>query len=648
MEIIDNKYKIGSKVLGSGGYGKVYLGTNIEINKRVAIKAIDLRPIDDITKEKLGIETDFIYKYKLDHPNIVSYYDFYNTPTYWYIVMEYCNAGTFSNIIEYNESMKNLPDFNRERNTHYYLTQLKDALEYIKNAGFMHRDIKPMNILLTKNLYTTIDVDSTKNLSLSQQTNHASSWPDILSTYPENNFGMFNICCDISDIQYCILDDAQYVNKHDVNDTDSDTENPAVIKTDNVDNVNNVDNVDNKIDELPEQTSWHYDEKLIVKLADFGLAKNFANCDVDMTKTYCGSPLYMAPELITRKEYNSQADLWSFGIVMYQLLFGVHPNNASKFEDLLHNLKTKEIDFHIRNNYSKPCIDLLKKLLTKNPQKRIGWDDFFNHIWFNNWNDNTTYKSNTNCQYQSKSSVLPIGRTASIPITSAKKSDLRKSSQPKKISNNFPNTNGSPNSPLGYSNLSRMKIDRFSFSPKKYTLGTYSDYSTAYPLSGANNDADSRANCGADCRANCGANCGSNSNIVVGASRPLDSTASISSLLRSTRARAELPVPKSELPVPKSELPVPKSELPVPKSKIDPQLPKPALPLNIVKNFADESISSLLKNTKSRFELPNQTPNIGFNISKHVTNNSTLSIAQPDKNITNMKPFKLDISYNPK
>ena len=46
-----------------------------------------------------------------------------------------------------------------------------------------------------------------------------------------------------------------------------------------------------------------------------------------MISTICGSPIYMAPELLIDKRYNTKADMWSFGIIMYELLYGTNPYN---------------------------------------------------------------------------------------------------------------------------------------------------------------------------------------------------------------------------------------------------------------------------------------------------------------------------------
>ncbi len=125
----------------------------------------------------------------------------------------------------------------------------------------------------------------------------------------------------------------------------------------------------------------------VVKLADFGLARYFEHKPQntsgydEMIQTMCGSPIYMAPELILEDVYNIKADLWSFGIIMYEMLYGKNPYNQPRtIVRLAELMKIKTIVFP--PTLSPLCIDLLKKLLQVDPTNRIQWEDFGNHEWF--------------------------------------------------------------------------------------------------------------------------------------------------------------------------------------------------------------------------------------------------------------------------
>tara|TARA_B100000795_G_C22800881_1_gene441861 strand:- start:1608 stop:2981 length:1374 start_codon:yes stop_codon:yes gene_type:complete len=116
-----------------------------------------------------------------------------------------------------------------------------------------------------------------------------------------------------------------------------------------------------------------------IKITDFGFARYFDN---DMViQTVCGSPLYMAPEIMKNKKYDFKSDLWSIGIIFYEMLVGHTPFKAKNIFDLMTQIEKNEIILPKDINISEACKDLLFKLLKKNPDERISWDDFFNHPW---------------------------------------------------------------------------------------------------------------------------------------------------------------------------------------------------------------------------------------------------------------------------
>lgn len=117
-----------------------------------------------------------------------------------------------------------------------------------------------------------------------------------------------------------------------------------------------------------------------LKIADFGFAKTIL--DISLMDTLCGSPLYMAPEIMNNKKYNVQSDLWSVGVILYEMVYRRHPyGEPMNIFDLMNRLNNRVIEFS-ESDVSDKCLDLLQILLKTNADVRIKWVDFFNHPWF--------------------------------------------------------------------------------------------------------------------------------------------------------------------------------------------------------------------------------------------------------------------------
>jgi len=400
MELLKDRYRI-EKKLGSGSFSVVYMGTDIKLNRKVAIKQIK------ITTDTSKITPEIEIMKKLNHPNIVKYYDAIETNNCMYIVMEYCNAGSLQDVINLNEKMGKNKNFNREANTYYFMTQFKDALNYVREMGYIHRDIKPMNVLLSKEVSLT---------------------NDGLSGSMETDSGVLNILFGACE-----------------------------------ENVSSNTEIDYDC------TKSNLNYKLTVKLADFGLARQYVDNTQSLMRTYCGSPRYMGPELLLSMEYNSKTDLWSCGVMMYEMLFGVGPLEAKTLEHLKKKVRKDEINFHLNRNYSADCFDLLTKLLDKDYETRIEWDQFFTHHWFRMWERHT----NLNSSIEEKAPNMPTKSTTKA-ITIPKSSNLTKMTV-----SDYTRIPTTPKSYAEYHNL----LKKGSVSPSTPTSSTPSSSSSNNSLS---------------------------------------------------------------------------------------------------------------------------------------------------------------------
>lgn len=113
----------------------------------------------------------------------------------------------------------------------------------------------------------------------------------------------------------------------------------------------------------------------ILKIADFGFAKQ-TDPDV-LSATVCGSPLYMAPELLKMCPYSTKADLWSLGVILYEMVTGNQPIQAKSTIELVANMQTHKI--RIPSYLGWKCKSLLMGLLRKREDGRMCIKDVTQH-----------------------------------------------------------------------------------------------------------------------------------------------------------------------------------------------------------------------------------------------------------------------------
>jgi aurora kinase len=129
------------------------------------------------------------------------------------------------------------------------------------------------------------------------------------------------------------------------------------------------------------------DHDFTLKISDFGLSKydNSNGNGISLHNTFCGSPLYMAPEVLFNSQYDNKSDLWSIGVILYEWITGEHPYYCKNLTELTNMMKTS--DFHLSEKWSstisKPLVVLLEHLMNKNPENRINWPDLFTNKWIN-------------------------------------------------------------------------------------------------------------------------------------------------------------------------------------------------------------------------------------------------------------------------
>ena len=119
--------------------------------------------------------------------------------------------------------------------------------------------------------------------------------------------------------------------------------------------------------------------KFKILLSDYGVSNQLNS--LTHFATHAGTQLIMAPEILNDEKYNNKCDLWSLGVNIYQLYTKEYPYHAPVEKGILNQIKQKgkKVLNIIKEENLK---DLLSQLLEKNPKKRISWEDYFNHPFF--------------------------------------------------------------------------------------------------------------------------------------------------------------------------------------------------------------------------------------------------------------------------
>jgi len=118
----------------------------------------------------------------------------------------------------------------------------------------------------------------------------------------------------------------------------------------------------------------------IIKLSDFGLSKDL---EEGTMSTACGSPYYVAPEVLIGEDYTSKVDMWSVGVMSYWMLVGNGPFNAEGME-LYKAILQGEIDWNELENteIGNEGKDFVMRCLKYAVEERLGSEEGTKHVWF--------------------------------------------------------------------------------------------------------------------------------------------------------------------------------------------------------------------------------------------------------------------------
>jgi serine/threonine protein kinase len=117
--------------------------------------------------------------------------------------------------------------------------------------------------------------------------------------------------------------------------------------------------------------------RLQIKIADLGFAKELMYDE--MAETICGTPLVMAPEVLNGNKYNHKADVWSMGVVFFEMLVGFTPFTGRDKTDLKKNLLIGDYGLPRELRLSLQGLDFLNSCLQFESSQRLSWNDLVQH-----------------------------------------------------------------------------------------------------------------------------------------------------------------------------------------------------------------------------------------------------------------------------
>ncbi|ORY47427.1 kinase-like protein [Rhizoclosmatium globosum] len=153
----------------------------------------------------------------------------------------------------------------------------------------------------------------------------------------------------------------------------------------------------------------------VLKLADFGIAKGTSAGNA--LNTMCGTPAYLAPEVILGKPYDSRVDVYSIGVILFFLLScGDTPyQNAQSEPELYQKVKNGDVDWSAPSwaTVSPSAKDLIRQLMALDPAQRIKLEDIEAHAWFNRVYAHLVLQGEKQDIFELKSVITKIGRSGS-------------------------------------------------------------------------------------------------------------------------------------------------------------------------------------------------------------------------------------------
>ncbi|KAG6481122.1 serine/threonine-protein kinase D6PK-like [Zingiber officinale] len=323
-----NHFRLLTK-LGYGDIGSVYLSELIGTKNYFAMKVMDKEHLTS-RKKLLRAQTEREILQCLDHPFLPTLYSHFETEKFSCLVMEFCPGGDLHTLRQ-RQPEKHFS----EQATKFYVAEVLLALEYLHMLGVIYRDLKPENVLVREDGHIMLsDFDLSLQCAFSPSLIRKSNFKS--ETSRGNNLACIEpptSCVQPSCIAPATCFGPRFFSK---------SKKSHKVKTD----------TGNQVTPLRELVAEPTDAR---------------------SMSFVGTHEYLAPEIIKGEGHGSAVDWWTFGIFLYELLFGKTPFKGSGNRATLFNVVGQPLRFPDSPMVSFSARDLIRKLLVKEPQYRLAY-----------------------------------------------------------------------------------------------------------------------------------------------------------------------------------------------------------------------------------------------------------------------------------
>ncbi|GJN35026.1 hypothetical protein PR202_gb23752 [Eleusine coracana subsp. coracana] len=314
------------KRLGCGDIGTVYLAELVDSDCLFALKVMDIEYLIN-RKKMLRAQAEREILEMLDHPFLPTLYAHFTTDNLSCLIMEYCPGGDL-HVLRQRQPGRSFP----EPAARFYVAEVLLALEYLHMLGVIYRDLKPENILVREDGHIMLsDFDLSLRCSVNPVLLRSSS---IAANHQPKK--LTGPCAE----NYCI---------------NSSCLQPSCTQT---------SCFTPRLPSVPKPRKPKSSQKRLPQLVVEPIEAR--------SNSFVGTHEYLAPEIIKGDGHGSAVDWWTFGVFLYELLYGKTPFRGPGNDETLANVVSQNLRFPDNPSVSSNAKDLIRSLLVKEPENRLG------------------------------------------------------------------------------------------------------------------------------------------------------------------------------------------------------------------------------------------------------------------------------------